>query len=50
MINDNLHVVHACAAGLDIHKMQITTTVRRCVAQGRQPLRETRSFSALPGV
>ena len=24
MINDDLHVVHACAAGLDIHKMQIT--------------------------
>ena len=34
MINDDLHVVHACAAGLDIHKMQFTTTVRRCVAQG----------------
>ena len=49
MINDDLHVVHACAAGLDIHKMQITATVRRCVAQGGQPLRETRSFSALPG-
>ena len=49
MINDNLHVVHACAAGLDIHKMQITTTVRRCVSQTGQPRCQTGSFSALPG-
>ena len=32
MINDKLRVVHPCAAGLDVHKMQITATVLVCVA------------------
>ena len=30
MINDELRVVHARAAGLDVHKMQVTATVRLC--------------------
>ena len=49
MINDDLHVVHACAAGLDIHKMQITATVRRCATNTGLPRCQTGSFSALPG-
>ena len=28
MINDDLHVAHARAAGLDVHKMAVTATVR----------------------
>ena len=27
-MNDDLHVVHARAAGLDVHKLEITATVR----------------------
>lgn len=30
MKTDNLRVVHARAAGLDIHKMQITVSIRIC--------------------
>ena len=47
MINDNLHVVHARAAGLDVHKMVVTATVRLCVGSG-EPVCESRGFSALP--
>ena len=47
MMNDALHVVHPRAAGLDVHKMEITATVRLCDAPG-EPVCETRSFSALP--
>ena len=47
MINDELHVVHVRAAGLDVHKMQITATVR--IAEGGGAAHcETREFSALP--
>ena len=42
---DTLHVIHACAAGLDVHKMQITATVRRARA-GQDA--DTEVFSALP--
>ena len=49
MKTDNLHVVHARAAGLDIHKMQITASVRICLPDGGEPLVETRTFEALPG-
>ena len=48
MINDDLHIVHARAAGLDVHKMKITATVRICEANGGQAKCETREFSALP--
>ncbi len=47
MMNDALHVVHPRAAGLDVHKMEITATVRLCDEPG-EPVCETRSFSALP--
>ena len=47
MMNDDLHVVHPRAAGLDVHKMEITATVRLCAAPGREPTCETRTFRAL---
>ena len=28
--SDEMHVVHPRAAGLDVHKMQITVSVRLC--------------------
>ena len=50
MVNDALHVVHARAAGLDVHKQHVTATVRLCTAAG-EPTCETRTFSALaPGL
>ena len=50
MVNDELHVVHARAAGLDVHKMEITATVRLCDGGGA-PRCETRRFDALaPGL
>lgn len=45
MMNDDLHVVHARAAGLDVHKLALTATVRLCATP---PICETRTFSALP--
>lgn len=47
MMNDDLHVVHPRAAGLDVHKLQLTATVRLCAAPGVEPTCETRTFSAL---
>ena len=44
---DELHVVHARAAGLDVHKMQITASVRICQPGGGVQC-ATRQFSALP--
>ena len=46
MMNDELHVVHARAAGLDIHKAHITATVR-CASAAAAPTCETREFNAL---
>ena len=34
------------AAGLDVHKMQITATVRLCPAGGGEPVVQTRTFNA----
>ncbi len=48
MINADLHVVHARAAGLDVHKMKITATVRICEPQGGKAQCQTCEFSALP--
>ena len=48
MKTDSLHVVHARAAGLDIHKMQITVSIRICAPGGGEPRIETRTFEALP--
>ena len=44
---EGLHVVRPRAAGLDVHKMEITATVRLCEGEG-EPVMETRCFSALP--
>ena len=44
---DAMHVAHARAAGLDVHKMQITASVRLCEPGGL--LAATRQFNALPG-
>ena len=41
MMTDSLHVVHARAAGLDVHKMQITVSVRLCVPGAGEPQVET---------
>ena len=47
VLTDTMHVIHARAAGLDVHKMQITAAVRLA-----RPSTEaqvfTRQFSALP--
>ena len=46
MMTDTLHVVHARAAGLDVHKMQITVSVRLCLASRRSrraPSRRSRA-------
>ena len=47
MMNDDLHVVHPRSAGLDVHKMEITATVRLCATPRDEPTCETRTFSAL---
>ena len=44
---DQLHVVHPRAAGLDVHKLQITASVRLCQPGGGVQS-ATRQFSALP--
>ena len=44
---DSLHVVHRCAAGLDVHKMQITASVRLAQPRG-DPLTATEEFGAVP--
>lgn len=48
MNTDSLHVVHAWAAGLDVHKMEITVSIRICPPGGGEPQVETRAFEALP--
>ena len=48
MKTDNLHVIHPRAAGLDVHKMQITVSLRICAPGGGEPQLETRTFEALP--
>ncbi len=47
MMTDTLHVVHARAAGLDVHKMQVTVSVRLCTPGAGEPQVETRTFEAL---
>ena len=44
---DSMHVIHARAAGLDVHKMQITATVR-LARPGTDADVFTEAFSALP--
>lgn len=45
--NQTLNVIHARAAGLDVHKTQITATVLMALP-GSKPRSTTRTFSALP--
>ena len=47
MKTESMHVVRPRAAGLDVHKMEITATVRLCEGEG-EPMVETRCFSTLP--
>lgn len=47
MMNDELCVVHPRAAGLDIHKANITATVRLAGPNVAEPRFETRMFNAL---
>ena len=44
---DEMHVVHARAAGLDVHKMQITASVRLCQPGGGVQS-ATRTFDTVP--
>ena len=44
---DTMHVIHVRAAGLDVHKMRITATVRLARPWADAETR-TRTFSALP--
>ena len=45
---DSLDVLRPRVAGLDVHKMLVTTTVRLCDPGAERPLRATCEFSALP--
>ena len=45
---DDMHVAYARAAGLDVHKMRITATVRLCEAGSGPSRTATREFGALP--
>ena len=47
MFHDDVHVVHARCAGVDVHKAQVTATVRLCAGAG-EPVNLTREFNALP--
>ena len=48
LCTDDMHVVCARAAGLDVHKMHVTATVRLCEAGSGPARTATREFSALP--
>ena len=45
---DDMHMDYPRAAGLDVHKMCITATVRPCEAGGGPARTAVRDFSALP--
>ena len=47
METKGLHGVHPRAAGVDVHKMQTTATVRLCEGGG-EPVVETRCFATVP--
>lgn len=47
IVDDAFDAVHAVVAGLDVHKMQVTATVRR-VRLNANPQTETKDFSTLP--
>ena len=43
-----MHVVEPLAAGLDVHKLQITASTRLCRPDGGEPLCATREFATTP--
>ena len=46
-----MHVVHRRAAGLDVHKMQVTATLLACPPGSGEPRADTREFAATaPGL
>lgn len=45
---DLLHVVEPRAAGLDVHKLQVTASTRLCMVDGGEPLGATREFRTTP--
>ena len=47
MKTEGLHIVWPRAAGLDVHKIEITATVRLCEGEG-EPVVETGCFSIPP--
>ena len=47
METNNFHVVYPKAAGVDVHKMQLTVSLSLCGDKG-SPQVKTRVFSALP--
>lgn len=46
METNNFHVIHSKAAGIDVHKMQLTVSLSLCENKG-SPQIKTREFSAL---
>ena len=46
MKTEGLHIVRPRAAGLDVHKMEITATVRICRGEG-EPVMETRVSASM---
>ena len=48
MITDQFQVIHARAAGLDVHKMEITATVLLCSPHGGAAQVLTRAFGTMP--
>ena len=46
LAKDKLNVIHPCATGIDVHKMQVTATIRRA-RQNADADTETRKFNAL---
>ena len=45
---DQFQIVHARAAGLDVHKMEITATVLLCSPHGGAAQASTRAFGKMP--
>ena len=46
--SDALHVVEPRAAGLDVHKLQVTASIRLCDPGGGPPASATREFGTTP--
>ena len=46
--HEPMHVVEPLAAGLDVHKLQITASIRLCPPAAGEPLCATREFATTP--